>query len=157
MKTSWMNPSCRTLWDMPIADALLCQGQTVGGKKGSYYRDDSWNLRYLKGLKWLHLTEQIAQENAERTNRMRAEISKAAKENKEFVRNVERAKMLEGIQAKKAAKRRRDDASGDEGVAQSSEEPRKRVMTFKQIPAANKRDEQLEQSAQVRRVLTKIF
>lgn len=38
---------------------------------------------------------------------MRAEISKATKENKEFVRNIQKAKELEGIQSKAAAKKSR--------------------------------------------------
>ncbi|KAI0165034.1 Pre-rRNA-processing protein ESF2 [Xylariaceae sp. FL1272] len=73
-------------------------------KKGSYYRDDIWSLRYLKGFKWHNLTEQISAENAERQTRMRAEISKATRENKDFVRNIQKAKELEGIQTKAAAK-----------------------------------------------------
>jgi ESF2/ABP1 family protein len=39
---------------------------------------------------------------------MRAEISKTTKENKLFVLNVERAKMLEGIESKKDAKRMKE-------------------------------------------------
>ena len=35
-------------------------------KKGGYYHDDLWNMKYLNGFKWSHLTEQIAAENAER-------------------------------------------------------------------------------------------
>lgn len=30
----------------------LLRGQVIGGKKGSYYRDDLWSLSYLKGFKW---------------------------------------------------------------------------------------------------------
>ncbi len=66
----------------------LLNARTIGGKKGTYYHDDVWNLLYLKGFKWNNLTEQIAAENAERASRMRAEISKTKKENKEFVQNV---------------------------------------------------------------------
>jgi ESF2/ABP1 family protein len=60
----------------------LLNARTIGGKKGTYYHDDVWNLLYLKGFKWNNLTEQIAAENAERASRMRAEISKTTKENK---------------------------------------------------------------------------
>ncbi|KAK3076684.1 hypothetical protein LTS18_012343, partial [Coniosporium uncinatum] len=73
-----------------VAETL--NAQTIGGKKGGWYRDDLWNIKYLKGFKWHHLTEQIANENAERAARMRAEISRQTRENKEFVNNVERAK-----------------------------------------------------------------
>lgn len=30
----------------------LLNARNIGGKKGSYYRDDIWNLRYLTGFKW---------------------------------------------------------------------------------------------------------
>ncbi|TGO50261.1 hypothetical protein BOTNAR_0399g00080 [Botryotinia narcissicola] len=86
----------------------LLNAKTIGGKKGNYYHDDVWNLLYLKGFKWNNLTEQIAAENAERNSRMRAEISKTTKENKEYVQNVELAKIQEGMVAKKAVKKRKD-------------------------------------------------
>lgn len=30
----------------------LLNGQIIGGKKGNFYHDDIWNLRYLKNFKW---------------------------------------------------------------------------------------------------------
>lgn len=134
----------------------LLNAQTIGGKKGSYYRDDIWNLLYLKGFKWHNLTEQIAAENAERTSRMRAEISKATKENKEFVRNVERAKMLDGIEAKNAAKKERREQGVNDGA--SADRPEKEgKRTFAQIPLAKKKIAGEAQPDQVKRVLSSIF
>lgn len=129
----------------------LLNARTIGGKKGSYYRDDIWNLLYLNGFKWNNLTQQIAAEDAERASRMRAEISKTTKENKEFVRNVERAKMLDGIQAK--SKKRKADVDDDQPPAEL--EPGSR--TFRQIPLAKKAKETEEPSERVSRVLSKIF
>ncbi|KAI9171139.1 Pre-rRNA-processing protein ESF2 [Paramyrothecium foliicola] len=125
----------------------LLNARTIGGKKGSYYRDDIWNLLYLKGFKWHNLTEQIAAENAERTSRMRAEISKTTRENKEFVRNVERAKMLDGIQAKSKKRKASDEdsAAGETG------------RTFKQVPQVRKDKDVETQPEHVTRVLSKIF
>lgn len=137
----------------------LLNARTIGGKKGTYYHDDVWNLLYLKGFKWNNLTEQIAAENAERASRMRAEISKTTKENKEFIQNVERAKMLEGMEAKKAAKRRKDAEDGDEGAERVHKEPKKggeRPRHFKQTPVASKSKPE-DQPEQVKRVLSKIF
>lgn len=138
----------------------MLNARTIGGKKGSYYRDDIWNLLYLKGFKWNNLTEQIASENAERTSRMRAEISKTTKENKEFVRNVERAKVMEGIKATKEKKRKRTDGdgAGDVGVATEEAGPSgKGKMTFKQVQLARKGAGKEEQPEHVTRVLSKIF
>lgn len=137
----------------------LLNAKTIGGKKGSYYHDDVWNLIYLKGFKWNNLTEQIAAENAERASRMRAEISQTTKESKEFVQNVERAKMLEGMESKKAAKRRKEaeDAGGDSAVV--VQEPKKggeRPRKFTQTKVAAKKTQE-NPPEQVKRVLSKIF
>ena len=44
-------------------EARLCaetlNTQIVGGKKGSYYHDDVWNIKYLPKFKWHHLQAQI--------------------------------------------------------------------------------------------------
>lgn len=76
----------------------------IGGKKRSFYYDDLWNIKYLSGFKWIHLAEQIAYERAVRDQKLRAEMSQARKENKLFIKNVEKAKMLDNIRAKKRAK-----------------------------------------------------
>ncbi|KAK4151799.1 hypothetical protein C8A00DRAFT_35563 [Chaetomidium leptoderma] len=134
----------------------LLNAQIIGGKKSSWYHDDVWALKYLNGFKWHDLTDQISAENAERASRMRAEIAKTTRENKEFVRNVERAKVLNGIQSKAAAKRKT--AAEDEGVAEKADSgpAQERRRTFKQIPLAKKRKQE-EQPDQVQRVLSKIF
>lgn len=109
-----------------------------------------------------HLTDQISAENAERASRMRAEIAKTTRENKEFVRNVERAKVLNGIQSKAAVKRKTavDDEpkKGGDGAGASLPDNGQvdRRRTFKQIPLAKKRKQE-EQPEQVQRVLSKIF
>lgn len=32
----------------------------MGGKKRNYYADDIWNIKFLKGFKWQHLTERLS-------------------------------------------------------------------------------------------------
>ncbi|KAI9883043.1 MAG: hypothetical protein M1823_005193 [Watsoniomyces obsoletus] len=151
----------------------------IGGKKGGYYHDDIWNLKYLKGFKWRHLTEQINNENAERAARLRSEISKTRKEDREFVRNVERAKMLEGMKIKRDLKRKRrgvgggsgggggDDDNGDGGEeGMEGMERRRRPVLFEQKSEIGRQrqlgdkgdgDEEGERSEDVRRVLRKLF
>lgn len=85
-----------------VAETL--NASIIGGKKGGWYHDDVWNIKYLKGFKWHHLTEQIANENAERAARLRTEIAQTTRENKAFMQNVERAKMLQGMQEKRKRK-----------------------------------------------------
>ncbi|KAJ4385780.1 RNA-binding ATPase activator esf2 [Gnomoniopsis smithogilvyi] len=116
----------------------LLNAQTIGGKKGNFYRDDIWTLLYLKGFKWHNLTEQIAAENAERSNRMMAEISRTTKENKEFVRNVEKGKVLEGIKTKRAHKKSVDDDIEGSSELVPMAKTGDKARTFKQVTLAKK-------------------
>lgn len=86
-------------------DAKLCastlNGNIIGGKKGNFYHDDIMNVKYLSGFKWADLTEQIARENDIRQSKLQLEISQANKLNAEFIRNVEKSKMINKIKSKK--------------------------------------------------------
>ncbi|CCE62167.1 hypothetical protein TPHA_0C00100 [Tetrapisispora phaffii CBS 4417] len=97
-------------------DAKICagalNGNTIGGSKGSFYHDDILNVKYLPGFKWADLTDQIARENDVRQSKLDLEISQANKMNAEFIRNVEKSKMLENI--KKSNKRKNNDIADKE-------------------------------------------
>ena len=150
--------------------------QIIGGKKKSgYYHDDVWNIKYLRGFKWHHLTDQIANENAERAARLRTEISRSRKEDRDFVRNVERAKRFEGIQRKRALKREqelhgREGADDEDGVvrgttmaAKEGKEEERPVRLFRQNEVVLKQfgrtSEAMKQQPDeaVERILRKIF
>lgn len=129
--------------------AETLNGNIIGGKKGNFYHDDLWNMKYLKGFKWNQLTEQIANENAERAARTQQEIRKTRKENKAFVEDIERAKMLEGMEGKKKAKMER---GGPVGSGETSSQLKRE---FKQRqPRA---DERKKLAAQVTGVSKMIF
>jgi len=155
----------------------------------------SSSLRYLKGFKWRtyipllsfavskeqptdqdypfpdNLTEQIATETAERQSRMRAEISKSSRENKEFVRNIQKAKELEGMQSKAAAKKSREAENSEdftptstptpapgtatEAAADPDESNNKHVRKFKQASTGRKGPDKAAEAA--KRVLSKLF
>ncbi|KAM3424546.1 hypothetical protein BST61_g6542 [Cercospora zeina] len=119
-------------------------GKTMGGKKGGWYYDDMWNLKYLKGFKWDHLTEQIRAENAERTARLREEVRRVRRENRVFVEDVERGKMVEGMERK-----RRERGGGKEEVEKGGggggERSGRQQMKFKQRKV--KRKEEREKDA----------
>jgi ESF2/ABP1 family protein len=133
--------------------------KTIGGKKGGYYHDDVWNLKYLKGFKWRHLTEQIANENAERSARLRAEGARERREVREFLVNVEKAKMLDGMEKKR--KRKNGDESGnivslDDDDA--SEKKERRHFRQTEVMSKAKNDTVHAQlPGEVQRVLNKIF
>ncbi|CAA20652.1 Pre-rRNA-processing protein esf2 [Schizosaccharomyces pombe] len=82
--------------------AELLNTNQIGGKKSSWYHDDIWNMKYLPKFKWHHLTEQIAAENAARESRLKVEIEQGRKQLKQYMRNVENAKMIEGIRKKRS-------------------------------------------------------
>ncbi|KAK7955754.1 RNA recognition domain-containing protein [Apiospora aurea] len=127
----------------------LLNARTIGGKKGTYYRDDIWNLLYLKGFKWHNLTEQISAEAAERASRMRAEISRTNKENKEFVRNVEKAKIQDTKSTKAAAKTKKETADKkDPAPAPAPATESKARRTFEQSSMAKKREDKLPEKTQ---------
>lgn len=138
----------------------MLNAQTIGGKKGSYYRDDIWTLKYLNGFKWHHLTEQIAAESAERSSRMMAELQREKKENKDFVQRVEKAKMLDGIQSKKAQKADTNDGAAAAPAPTSTDEGAgsERSRKFKQNSLAQKKKAtESAQPQKASKALSKVF
>ncbi|KAK3203903.1 hypothetical protein GRF29_106g931917 [Pseudopithomyces chartarum] len=139
--------------------------QIMGGKKRGRWHDEVWNVKYLSGVKWAHLVEQIQNENAERASRLRVEIAKGKKENERFLENVERGKMIGGIEAKRKAKG--DDMDGDSQTVQATasaagdEAPQKakkeRRSKFQQKEMRTKADKKPEPGQDVQRVLGSIF
>lgn len=84
--------------------AETLNAQIVGGKKGGWYHDDIWNMKYLKGFKWADLMEQIQRERNEREAKRRIEDARAKKEEKMFLAGVEKGKVVEGIRKKREEK-----------------------------------------------------
>ncbi len=143
-----------------VAETL--NASIVGGKKGGWYHDDVWNIKYLRGFRWKHLTEQISNENAERASRLRMEISQTTRENKRFVQNVEMAKMLEGMEVKKRKKiepgKRSDGLDVEERADQKAAPESKRQFRQNEVkPKSSNHDGIAEQSKEVKRILNKIF
>lgn len=122
----------------------------IGGKKGGWYHDDVWNMKYLKGFRWADLMEQVQRERSEREARKRVEDSRARKEDKVFLEGYEKGKVIEGIQKKneEKGKKKKD----------SAKEVR---MVFKQNEVKLGRDKSAEDPGRLgddtKRVLGKIF
>ncbi|KAG2180182.1 hypothetical protein INT43_003971, partial [Umbelopsis isabellina] len=86
------------------AVAAMLNTQQIGGKKKSFYYYDLWNIKYLPKFKWHHLTEQRAYEAQARQQRLRAEIAQATRENKTFITNVGKSKMINKMEDNKKRK-----------------------------------------------------
>ena len=139
--------------------------QTMGGKKRGRWHDEVWNIKYLSGVKWSHLVEQIQNENAERAARLRFEIQQGKKENKAFLENIEKGKVMSGIEATR--RRRGDDADSQEKPF-SSKEPtaeaiakksgkQKERREFAQHAATSKALKKAEPGQDVQRVLSSMM
>ncbi|KAL1599508.1 RNA-binding ATPase activator esf2 [Paraconiothyrium brasiliense] len=145
-----------------VADNL--NASTMGGKKRGRWHDEVWNVKYLSGVKWAHLVEQIQNENAERAARLRVEIAKGKRENERFLENVERGKMLGGMEAKRKAKgegEHMDDGVGsvkvEEADGQQEGKKKERRSKFQQREMRTKADKKPEPGQDVQRVLGSIF
>lgn len=86
----------------------------IGGRKGSWYHDDILNVKYLTGLRWDDLVDQIQRERKEREARQRIEDARTRKEDQVFLQGVEKGKVLDGIQKKNEEKRKRTLQQADE-------------------------------------------
>ncbi|KAJ7229102.1 hypothetical protein GGX14DRAFT_616769 [Mycena pura] len=84
--------------------AEMLNAQPVGGKKGTRWRDDVWTMKYLPKFKWSMLTEQIAHEAAAHTAKLRVELSQSRTEQRDYLKNVELARVLEKRARKKREK-----------------------------------------------------
>ncbi|KAF1835493.1 hypothetical protein BDW02DRAFT_567964 [Decorospora gaudefroyi] len=136
--------------------------QIMGGKKRGRWHDEVWNIRYLTGVKWGNLVEQIQNENAERAARLRFEIQQGKKENRAFLENVERGKIESGIE-KTRRRRGQDDGLDADGGEERDEEAvpgkpkRKGRLEFVQHVATSKALRKPEPGQDFNRVLSSMM
>jgi ESF2/ABP1 family protein len=134
--------------------------QTMGGKKRGRWHDEVWNIKYLSGVKWSTLTEQIQNENAERQARMRAEISQSKRENTRFLEDIERGKINKTMEERKKARGRtgdEDDNNGVEEVQEIGKRKKRPKLKFEQNEIRLKALKKPEPGQDVQRVLSSIF
>lgn len=158
-------------------DAKRCaeaiNGATVGGKKGGWYRDDVWNVRYLRGFGWGDLMEGVRREEREREERVRVGVRREGRERGAFLEGVDRAKMEDGKRKKREAKESRDSKEGEralvkkpelsgaekvEGGAIDGKSKERFERRFRQNEVmGTSKAKKPKQSEDVKRVLSKIF
>jgi ESF2/ABP1 family protein len=126
--------------------------RTIGGKKGGYYRDDVWSLKYLRGFKWGHLMAQVKNEEAERDGRMRAEGAGVRREMKEFLGMVERGRIEDTRKRKKEARGEveEDDIRMDDGEEDSRKRRGKKDKNIKPVQKdTGKEDSQVAMTSKI--------
>lgn len=96
--------------------ALSLNAQPVGGKKRGYYHDDLWNLKYLPGFKWRHLTESVTQLRMERADKLQTELAQAKKERGWYLAKVEQAKGITMMEKRLESKGRLKETAAERGA-----------------------------------------
>ncbi|KAL7518004.1 hypothetical protein ACHAWX_002870 [Stephanocyclus meneghinianus] len=76
----------------------------VTNHKRSVHYDDLWNIKYLKGFKWSHLTEKVAYERRVREQKLRVEMMEVRRENASYIAQVEAGKKLDYIEERRKRK-----------------------------------------------------
>jgi ESF2/ABP1 family protein len=100
----------------------------IGGKKQSYYYHDIWNLKYLRGFKWRHLTEKIQYERRIRDQKLRAEINRAKRENNAYIAQIEKGREIKKMEERKLAR------NNGGSMSQNVEDERNKIRRqFRQI------------------------
>lgn len=132
--------------------AETLNGNIMGGKKGGWYHDDIWNIKYLRGFKWDDLMEQVQDEERIRQGRLRVEIQQEAKERKAFLENVEKDKKEKTREAKRRRKLDGGEIAGDDLKA----EDLRPIWTQNKVKQSDKK-RTAEPLDDVKRVLSKIF
>lgn len=79
--------------------ASTLNNKQISARKKSKFYDVVWNIKYLPGFKWIHLSERLAYERAVRKQRLQTEIAQAKREANFFSRNVDRSRKLRSKQA----------------------------------------------------------
>ncbi|KAI8385797.1 hypothetical protein BD560DRAFT_384387 [Blakeslea trispora] len=127
----------------------------IGGKRKSMFYHEMWNIKYLPKFKWNHLTEHMAHERQARQQRLRNEIAQSSKENKAYIQNVEKAKMLQSMEEKKRKR---------QGQDQTEEEPQikrtfaQRTKVQREVdPTKSGKETMQKLDGQLKGVLSNIF
>lgn len=87
----------------------------ITNHKGSIHHDDLWNVKYLRGFRWAHLTEKVAYERRVREQKLKVEMMEAKREAANYVAQVEAGKRLDYIDERRK-KRGATSHSGDNGA-----------------------------------------
>ncbi|XP_051176334.1 activator of basal transcription 1-like [Leptopilina boulardi] len=74
--------------------ATTLNNTMISTKRKSKFCDIMWNIKYLSGFKWIHLSERLAYERAVRKQKKLAEIAQAKRESNFFSYNVDRSEKL---------------------------------------------------------------
>ncbi|KDE02466.1 hypothetical protein MVLG_06985 [Microbotryum lychnidis-dioicae p1A1 Lamole] len=132
--------------------AEMLNANTIGGKKGTPWRDDVWTMKYLPRYRWDMLSEQVALERATQTSFLRFHLQHSKTEQEAYLDAVEKARVGQKIKEKRqmqgsleekeevAGKKRKGEGEGDvssgsgpASMVGEGEEGRKRLYRQRQL------------------------
>ena len=99
-----------------VAESL--NNTRIEAKKGSFYHDDLWNLKYLKNFKWEYLTEKISYERRVRESKLNLAMMHAKRTNAEVVELMEKTKVQKIVHERK--RKRAVDATSNPSSSSNS-------------------------------------
>jgi len=97
----------------------------VTNHKGSVHYDDLWNIKFLKGFKWSHLTEKVAYERRVREQKLRIEMMEVRRENASYIAQVEAGKKLDHIEERQRKRQKKEGGTSAAGGANQEKIRRK--------------------------------
>lgn len=103
----------------------------ISNHKRDAHCGDLWNLKYLPGFKWSHLTEKVAYERRVREQKLRIEMMQARRENAAYTQLVETGKKLDKIEARK--RRRAEKEGKDPSTVLESQKKRRKPRQNKPL------------------------
>jgi len=86
----------------------------ITNHKGSIHYDDIWNVKYLRGFKWSHLTEKVAYERRVREQKLKVEMMEVRRENAAYVAQVEAGKKMDYIEERRKKSGKDSGGGGDQ-------------------------------------------
>ncbi|KAL7436204.1 hypothetical protein ACHAXM_005071 [Skeletonema potamos] len=111
------------------AEALNMNRMT--NHKGSIHYDDFWNIKFLKGFKWSHLTEKVAYERRVREQKLRIEMMEVRRENAAYIAQVEAGKKLDHIEERLRKRQDKQGGSSAAGNKDAAQETKRRKIKQK--------------------------
>jgi ESF2/ABP1 family protein len=99
--------------------------------KGSMHYDDFWNIKFLKGFKWSHLTEKVAYERRVREQKLRIEMMEVKRENASYIAQVEAGKKLDHIEERLRKRQDKEGGASAAGNKDAGQEKKRRKIKQK--------------------------
>lgn len=119
-----------------IADSF--NNTSIGFKKGDFYHDDLWNIKYLHKFKWDYLTEKIAYERRVRENKLQLALMQSKKSNAEYVELVDKASAMKQVEARKRKRLESKDGGNGSGAGDKEESSKQSRIQMDALAARKK-------------------